>query len=203
MNDSDESLLLRWSRRKAAARQGKPEPLPAPAETKAAPEPSEGQATGEAPSETATLRSTGEEKQQAAPAVALEDLPDLETLTYESDFSAFLREGVPELIKRQALRKLWASNPILANLDGLNDYDPQTMTFLQQLEGEVEPIAEIGRGLRDKIMEAKRARDNRPRGPRRPRSEEIRQPVRAVTERQPEAEDAAEIALTTPKSSDA
>jgi Protein of unknown function (DUF3306) len=203
MNDQDERLLLRWSRRKAAARQAKPEPPPAPAEVEAAPAPSEGQATGETVSETAALPAAGEEKQGAAPAVSLADLPDIETLTYQSDFTAFMREGVPEFVKRQALRKLWASNPILANLDGLNDYDPQTMSFLQQLEGEVEPIAEIGRGLRDKIMEAKRARDNRPRGPRRPRSEQIRQAERAGTEGVPEAEDAVQALPSEPKSGDA
>lgn len=51
------------------------------------------------------------------------DLPDPEHLTYESDFSGFLKEGVSEEVRRMALRKLWRSNPVLANLDGLNDYD--------------------------------------------------------------------------------
>jgi hypothetical protein len=34
-----------------------------------------------------------------------------------------MKKGVPEAVKRRALRTLWSSNPILANLDGLNDYD--------------------------------------------------------------------------------
>ena len=87
-----------------------------------------------------------------------------------------MREGVPEFLKKQALRKLWLSSPILANLDGLNDYDPQSMTFLiQDMEGAAEPVAEVGRGLRDKIMETKRAREDRPRGRRTPE-----QPQRAA-----------------------
>ena len=30
---------------------------------------------------------------------------------------------MPEFIRRKALSKLWLSSPILANIDGLNDYD--------------------------------------------------------------------------------
>ena len=48
---------------------------------------------------------------------------DFEKLNYASDYSRFMKEGVPEAIRRRALRMLWSSNPILANIDGLNDYD--------------------------------------------------------------------------------
>jgi hypothetical protein len=34
-----------------------------------------------------------------------------------------MAKGVPKALRNQALKKLWRSNPILANLDGLNDYD--------------------------------------------------------------------------------
>lgn len=50
-------------------------------------------------------------------------LPSIESLTGESDFTPFLKKGVPTLLKRAALRKLWSTDPVLANLDGLNDYD--------------------------------------------------------------------------------
>tara|TARA_R110001592_G_scaffold330696_1_gene612973 strand:+ start:6882 stop:7415 length:534 start_codon:yes stop_codon:yes gene_type:complete len=60
------------------------------------------------------------------------DLPDIESLTGESDFTAFMKEGVPEDLKNLALRKLWRSDPVYANLDGLNDYDPEHVTFLVQ-----------------------------------------------------------------------
>jgi hypothetical protein len=50
-------------------------------------------------------------------------LPDIETLGPGSDFKPFLRDGVPAVLKRLALRKLWTSNPAFAVLDGLNDYD--------------------------------------------------------------------------------
>lgn len=48
---------------------------------------------------------------------------DFDGLNYASDYTQFLKEGVPEAVRRRALRMLWGSNPILANIDGLNDYD--------------------------------------------------------------------------------
>ncbi len=60
---------------------------------------------------------------EAATPVDPADLPDIETLDENSDYTVFLQDGVPEELRRLALRKLWRSNPIFANLDGLNDYD--------------------------------------------------------------------------------
>jgi hypothetical protein len=50
-------------------------------------------------------------------------LPAIESLTAESDYTAFLAKNVPEALTRAALRKLWTSDPVFANLDGLNHYD--------------------------------------------------------------------------------
>lgn len=52
----------------------------------------------------------------------LADLPPLETLTKDSDFRPFMRSGVPEELRKAALRKLWGSDPVYANLDGLVEY---------------------------------------------------------------------------------
>lgn len=51
------------------------------------------------------------------------NLPDIESLEEGSDYSAFLSDGVPDALRRLALRKLWATNPLLGIRDGLNDYD--------------------------------------------------------------------------------
>lgn len=48
---------------------------------------------------------------------------DFDSLEYDSDYTRFMKSGVPESVRKRALRKLWGSNPILANVDGLNDYD--------------------------------------------------------------------------------
>ena len=176
MNNPDESLLLRWSRRKHQARQDVQQEATREKAQEEDVEPAapDASAADAAPvertdSSPAATESVGE---GGTPEVDIESLPDVETLTYDSDFSVFLREGVPERLKQAALRKLWLSNPVFANLDGLNDYDPQTMKFLE--EAVAEPIAEVGRALRDKIMDAKRAREERPRGRHGPPKQERR-----------------------------
>ncbi len=50
------------------------------------------------------------------------ELPDPDTLRMGDDFSAFMKKSVPERLRRRALRRLWLSNPVLANLDGLLDH---------------------------------------------------------------------------------
>jgi len=48
---------------------------------------------------------------------------DLDEIQPGIDFSIFLKRGVPDLLRKKALQKFFNSNPVLANLDGLNDYD--------------------------------------------------------------------------------
>jgi len=101
-------FLARWSRLKQAERDKASRPDPASPDPAAAdsPEP---------------------------PADPLEDLPALETLTKDSDFRAFMRPGVPEELRNQALRKLWGSDPVYANLDGLLEYGEESLEGLGQL----------------------------------------------------------------------
>ena len=75
----------------------------------------------EDPNSVADSSATNPDKGQSEQAKI--SLPPVETLHAKSDFTPFLKEGVPSLLKRAALRKLWKSDPTLANLDGLNDYD--------------------------------------------------------------------------------
>lgn len=56
------------------------------------------------------------------PALTDADMPPLETLGAESDFSCFMSSGVSEQLRQQALKKLFGL-PICQVLDGLNDYD--------------------------------------------------------------------------------
>jgi hypothetical protein len=75
---------------------------------------------------------------------ALEKI-DIESLDYGADFSAFMQKGVPQALRNRALRQLWRSNPVLANLDGLNDYDEDfnaTDIILEKFES----AYKIGRG---------------------------------------------------------
>ncbi len=74
------------------------------------------------------------------------DLPDVDGLDGESDYTPFLAEGVPEELANRALRKLWRSDPAISALDGLNDYDDD-YTSLGIVETVVETAYKIGKGL--------------------------------------------------------
>jgi hypothetical protein len=126
------SRLSRWSQRKLAAKQVKshggalPEPADVAAKTVRPDEPAlpldgdrnkplaEGQAL--------KPKVAGTAPDQAETMLTEADLPPIEGLTAQSDYTVFLKNNVPEALRKAALRKLWVSDPILANLDGLNDY---------------------------------------------------------------------------------
>ncbi|MCK7612946.1 DUF3306 domain-containing protein [Roseibium sediminicola] len=73
-------------------------------------------------------------------------LPDPDTLQKDDDFSAFLGRTVPERLRRRALRRLWVSNPVLANLDGLNDYE-EDFTDAASAMDVVRTAYKVGRGF--------------------------------------------------------
>lgn len=104
----DSDFLGRWSARKLRTRDGRPGSEPTserPLEQPPADVPAD--APGKTDEE--ILRELG--------------LPDPDGLVKGDDFKAFLKSAVPARIRRRALRRLWLSDPVLANLDGLNDYD--------------------------------------------------------------------------------
>ena len=49
-------------------------------------------------------------------------LPDIESATAETDFTVFLQKGVPEFLKRQALRRAWSLDPGIRDYAGPADY---------------------------------------------------------------------------------
>ena len=103
----EDGLLSRWSRRKrAVAEESRPPEEETPG---AAAEP-----------EPAVEPETDESEEDI---LARFDLPVPESLKPGDDVRDFMRAGVPQALRRRALRRLWSVNPALANLDGLNDYD--------------------------------------------------------------------------------
>ena len=70
------------------------------------------------PLETQSSQDVGDEGE-----TNVDDLPDIKTLNESSDYTPFMKDGVPEKLKRLALRKLWKSNPAFGFIDGLDDYD--------------------------------------------------------------------------------
>jgi hypothetical protein len=115
--DKRETALERWSRLKRSGPDSAAEPLPKDELALARQDSADGKVAKHADDGDAEETSGNEEAQPSV------DLPDIDSLNGHSDYSVFLREGVSEEIRRKALRVLWRSDPILANLDGLNDYD--------------------------------------------------------------------------------
>lgn len=110
-SDPDSSMLSRWAKRKAAVREAE-----------------EAETVAEEP----VVEEQEPETEEQAMALLEERDPelaeqisgmDLDKLSYDDDFTLFMKTKVPDIIRRKALSKLWLSQPLLANLDGLNEYD--------------------------------------------------------------------------------
>ena len=115
-DDTDEGFLNRWARRKQRAVR-EPEAKPAARETPGQPTPSEPKPSQPEPSETERAEAEARRRE------LIDSLPEPEQLGPEDDYTQFLQDGVPDDLRQRALRRLWTSNPVFANLDGLNDYD--------------------------------------------------------------------------------
>lgn len=103
----DDSFLARWARRKQAQKAEKPAAVEA---TK--------------PQNLPADRAT--EKPAAAPTegetIDLASLPPIESLGADSDYTIFLRPGVPDSLRLAALRQLWLTEPSIRNYEALVDY---------------------------------------------------------------------------------
>ena len=105
-----ESVLSRWSRRKLEVEQ---ESLNV--EQASAPE------VGVSP-----IEPVAEEIE--APPLTDADMPDIDSLTEESDFSGFMSSGVSDELRNLALRKLFRA-PVFNIRDGLDEYDEDYTSF--------------------------------------------------------------------------
>ena len=123
-----------WSRRKAAA---------------AAERAAEARLAEEADAEAA--RQALEEKPDEEVLAEL-DLPDPDAMGQGDDFSAFMAQAVPERLRRRALRKLWISNPVLANLDSLVDYG-EDFTDAATVVENLQTAYRVGKGMLRRIEE--------------------------------------------------
>jgi hypothetical protein len=131
---ADETFLERWMRRKSAARDQETPPDSSP------------------PLQEAGDAQPAADFTDAAPANEdAPDLPDLDTLDQESDYSVFLSPKVDEVLRRKALRQLFHS-PKFNICDGLDDYcgdftrfeplgDVVTADLRHQLERAAERLA--------------------------------------------------------------
>jgi hypothetical protein len=149
--DADEGFLRRWSRRKAEAQSAATAPVA-----------DSGDPPGEAPG---GLEQSAE-RENLAP-IDPKDLPAVDTLNATSDFTVFMRPGVPLELRNQALRKLWRSDPVLANLDGLLEYG-EDYSLPSWPKDAIRTAYKVGRGFLEQVSDgaehADQARSTEPAG---------------------------------------
>lgn len=107
-----ESFATRWSRRKHET-----------VSPNHAPEDSEIETVDKHPApDSSSIEESAESKREALNKLTDEDMPDIDTLDENSDFSGFMSTSVSEALRKMALQKLFHGKSY--NLrDGLDEYD--------------------------------------------------------------------------------
>ncbi len=96
-----DGFLSRWSRRKLAVER-EPDPAALPPE--------------ESPEAAVAPEAPGPDEALSPEEIAA--LPRLEDLTPDSDITAFMRKGVPDLLRKAALRRMWSLDPAIRDYVG-------------------------------------------------------------------------------------
>ncbi len=112
-------FLSRWSQRKLAEKEGLPPP-PEPEAAAAAEPPEDAPAAAAAPAPPAEPPDAPEPEPE--PEVDLAALPPVESLHAGSDFTVFLKKGVPEGLRQAALRRAWVADPLIRDHVSPLDY---------------------------------------------------------------------------------
>lgn len=107
----DEGFLSRWSRLKRA---GSDE--------------NDGDQVLQAGSDLSAQQLPADESVAEPPVLTDEDMPPIESLTEDSDYSGFMSPGVSDELRQLALRKLFRSAAFNV-CDGLDDYDDDYTSF--------------------------------------------------------------------------
>ena len=137
-SDGDESFIRRWARLKEESRAtpGAKDDVLAPLA------PDDGSAT--------------DRKRDDKPPVEekpfdVSQLPPIDSLTKDSDFSLFMRPEVPDDMRNKALRRLWALDAALAQPDWLEMYMVDFNAVPTFPEGLKNTLYQVGKGYIDKI----------------------------------------------------
>ena len=130
----DKGFLSRWSDRKLSAEQDESELPSASAEQVQAPaDEFEGKSDDEI--------------------LSILELPDPETLTLGDTVEKFMDGRVPERLRARALRAFWKTNPVLANLDGLDEYWDDYTDAAMIIEN-METLYQVGKGYASQALDA-------------------------------------------------
>jgi hypothetical protein len=85
------------------------------------------------------------------------ELPTLESLTKDSDFSLFMRSDVADDARKQALRKLWTLDPHFATIDISECHSIDFNAVPTFPNGLLNTIYRVGSGMVEAVEEIERA----------------------------------------------
>ena len=119
---SDDHFLSRWSRLKTASKAPAAPAEPTPEAREASPQPAAAPPAATPPAETAP-----------------QPLPPVESLTPESDFAGFMREGIDPSLRRQAIRR---ASPYAGNTVAV--MARTSTTFAAAHEADADPSHQTG-----------------------------------------------------------
>jgi hypothetical protein len=130
----DKGFLSRWSDRKLSAEQDE------------SAIPSAGVEQVQAPADEFEGKSDDE-------ILSILELPDPETLTLGDTVEKFMDGRVPERLRARALRAFWKTNPVLANIDGLDEYCDDYTDAAMIIEN-METLYQVGKGYASQALDA-------------------------------------------------
>ena len=81
------------------------------------------------------------------------ELPEPETLKLGDTVEKFMDGRVPERIRLRALRAFWKTNPVLANIDGLDEYCEDYTDAALVVEN-LQTIYQVGKGYAVQALDA-------------------------------------------------
>jgi hypothetical protein len=81
------------------------------------------------------------------------ELPEPDTLKLGDTVEKFMDGRVPERIRARALRAFWKTNPLLANIDGLDEYCDDYTDAATVIEN-LQTIYEVGKGYASQALDA-------------------------------------------------
>jgi len=130
----DKDFLSRWSDRKL---KGEDDALPATESDRVKETQSEDEFEGKSDDEILSIL----------------ELPDPKTLKLGDTVEKFMDGRVPERIRARALRAFWKTNPVLANIDGLDEYCDDYTDAAMVIEN-LQTIYEVGKGYAEQALDA-------------------------------------------------
>lgn len=152
----DDGFLSRWSRRKLQDPTATPAESPddgteertVAAHNAAGDEAGASETTNDADGARDSNADDPTSEGDTAEAAETFDDVDFDALDFQSDYTRFMGDNVPDAVRNKALDKLWSSDPILANIDGLTDYsDDFTDAALAVPLGTLKTAYRVGQGF--------------------------------------------------------